>query len=345
MKRLSLKQLLLVGVAVVVTVTVVFGVSSVPQYKTTTITTSSVQKVIDFTTNWYPVGYAKVAIGASSDIKKIQVKEGEKVSSGKVLAQLNDDIEYNQYKAAQASYYAAIRAKKNALPGTPQSSLDTMQGQINSAYYQLKNTEVALNKKKIKSPISGRVTTISVADFTSPAATANNYIVIANSDDSSFTATVSGRDIARLQKGMKVTLTTRISDEVLIGKISKLAKTPVIVGVDDPVYQITVSLDKYPSSTPFGTKLEGAITIADKPGVQAVQYDAITIDSATDGSVLVLKEGNVETKVVKIGVVGDDLVEVVSGVSNEDQIVVDQLPDKKIVTFRPWLKKLLGIKQ
>lgn len=355
MKRLTLKQYLLGGVVVTIVAFSLLGMSSIPQYKTVTIKTGTVKKEIDFTTNWYPVGYAKVSLGSSQDIRKIHVKEGDVVSSGKVLAQLNDDTEYNQYKAAQASYYAAIKAKKNAAatPMTPQSTLDTLQGQINSAYYQVKNAEVNLNKKKVKAPITGKVITISVSDYTSASTSAasaltttssGNYIVLANNKDASFVANVSDRDRAKLQVGMNVTLTSRISDELLIGVVTKLAKTPVVAGVEDPTYQITMLLDEYPTSIPIGTKLEGSIIILDKPNVRAVQYDAVTVESFQMGTVLVLKDEKVETVNVGIGAVGDDVVEITSGLTENDEIAIDKLADKKILTFRPWFKKLFGIK-
>ncbi len=352
MKRISLKQLLVGGLVVTVAVYSLFGVSTLPQYKTTTISTGTVRKEIDFTTNWYPTGYSKVSLGTSADISKVYVKEGDKVTNGRVLAQLNDEVEYNQFKATQASYYAAIKAKKNAaaIPMTPQSTLDSLQGQINTAYYQVKNSEVNLNKKKIKSPITGRVITVQLTDFSGASSsnpltatgTTGNYIVIVNDTVPAFTASVSERDVAKLTTGMKVVLTARTSDLSLEGKVTKISKTPITVGVEDPTYQITMTLDKYPA-TPYGTKLEGSVVTIDKANVSVIQYDAITIDSSTEGTVLTLKDGKVSTVTVGIGAVGDDVVEVTGGISGTDQIVIDQLADKKIIGLRPWIKNLLGL--
>ncbi len=355
MKRLSLKQLLAGGIIISLSVVSIFGTSSIPQYKTTTLQSAVVKKEVDFTSYWYPQGYAKVAVGSSSlDVKHVKVKEGDSVDKGEVLVQLVDDTEYNQYKAAQASYYAAIKAKKNAeaTPMTPQSTIDTLQGQINSAYYQVKNAEVNLNRKKVKSPITGKVVEIDITDYSTTTTSAlsasvstlGNYIVIANVKDASFTATVGERDVAKLKTGMEVSITTRVSENVYRAKIVKISKSPVTSTTADAEYQIVVKFDTYPSELAYGTKLEGAIITANKEGASAVQYDALTIDSATTGSVLILNNDQVTPRNVTIGVVGDDSVEVLSGINENEQIVIDQLPDKKVITVRPWLKKLFGSK-
>lgn len=357
MKRLSLKQLFIGGLVLSVSAVGVFGTSTIPQYKTTTLQVAAVKKEVDFTAFWYPQGYAKVSIGSSLDVKHVKVKEGDSVVKGEVLVQLTDDTEYNQYKAAQASYYAAIKAKKNAeaTPMTPQSSIDTLQGQINSAYYQVKNAEVALNRKKVKSPITGKIIEIDITDYSTAASTAissslgttsasGNYIVVANAKDPSFTTTVGERDVAKLKVGMEVILSTRVSEEVYGAKIIKIAKAPVTAPTSDSEYQIVVKFDSYPTELAYGTKLEGAIMTAKKENASTVQYDALTIESATTGSVLVLENNQVTPKSVTIGVVGDDTVEIVDGLKESDQIVIDQLPDKKVITVRPWLKKLFGSK-
>ena len=355
MKRPSIKQIFIFGTVGLVVAFALFGVESIPQYKTTTIQLGTVKKEIDFTTTWYPVGYAKIALGNAQDVRKIYVKEGQMVGSDTVLAQLNDDVEYNQYKTATSSFYAAIKARDNAKanPMTPKATLDSLTGQVNVTYYQQKNAKVALDKKKLKSPVAGRVVTIQMTDYTGAtaasaltgAATTGNYIVVVNQKNPSVVATISEKDTAKVKLGMEVRLTSRVDDTVLTGKVSKVSSTPVTVGVEDPTYQITFTLGAFPKNISYGAKLEGTIVTAEKENTKNVQYDAITIDTSKTGSVLVLKDGKVSTVSVDLGIVGDDAVEVVGGLSDTDQVVIDQLADKKIITIRSWLKTLLGQKQ
>lgn len=358
MKRISLRKLFMGVVIFVAVVFTLFGSEAIPQYRTTKLQKTDVQKEIEFTTNWYPVGYATVSLGNSLDVKKVYVKENQKVSKGTVLAKLNDETEYNQYKTAQASYNAAIKAKWNAedTPGVPQSTIDSLQGQINVTYYQMKNAEVAMSKKLIKSPISGKVISITFADYSNSSSTltsslltggssstaSGNYMVIADTTNAVLRVEVSDKDLAKLDSGMIVTFDNRVTEEVLTGKVTSINNAPLSATAEDPTYAITITLDKYPT-LPYGTKLDGAVITASKQGTLAIQYDAITLDSTTSGTVLVLRDGNVDTVNVKVGTVGDDAIEITEGISESDEVVVDKLADKKVIAFRPWIKKLFGI--
>lgn len=358
MKRISLRKLFISVVVTMVVVFTFFGSEAIPQYRTTKLQKTDVQKEVEFTTNWYPVGYATVSLGNSLDVRKVYVKENQKVSKGDVLAKLNDETEYNQYKTAQASYNSAIKAKWNAqkVPGTPQSTIDSLQGQINVAYYQVKNAEVAMSKKLVKSPITGKVISITFADYSNSSSTlstgllasggssavSGNYMVIADTTNAVLRVEVSDKDLAKLELGMAVMFENRVTEEVLNGKVTSINKAPLSATAEDPTYAIMVTLDKYPT-LPYGTKLDGAVITALKQGTLAVQYDAITLDSATSGTVLVLRDGKVETVNVKVGTIGDDAIEITEGLTEADEVVVDKLADKKVIAFRPWIKKLFGI--
>jgi len=353
MKRISLKKLVIGVLGSIVLLVSLFGTESIPQYRTTKLQKTDVQKEIEFTANWYPVGYATVSLGNSLDIRKVYVKENQKVSKGTVLAKLNDETEYNQYKAAQATYNAAIRAKWNAedTPGTPQATIDSLQGQINVAYYQMQNAQVAMNKKLVKSPIAGKVISVTIADYSNSVssssllsgttAASNNFIVIANTTNPTLQVEVTDKDIAKLEKNMEVTFTNRLTDEILAGKVTAINMAPVSTAVEEPTYKISIKLDNYPT-LPYGTKLEGAIVTASKTNALSIQYDAITLDSANSGTVLVLRNSKPEAVMVKVGTVGDDAVEVTEGLTEDDEVVVDKLADKKVIAFRPWIQKLFG---
>ncbi len=339
---------------------VLFGTESIPQYRTTKLQKTDVQKEIEFTTNWYPVGYSTVSLGNALDIRSVYVKEGQQVAKGAVLAKLNDETEYNQYKIAQASYNAAIRAKWSAEdnPMTPQSTIDQLQGQINVAYYQVKSAEIAMSKKLVKSPIAGQVISITFSDYSNSSSTlsssllgggtssstsvSGNYIVVADTKKPVLRVEVSDKDLAKLTIDMGTTFTNRVTEDVLMGKVTSINKAPLSTSAEDPTYTIMVTLEKYPT-LPYGTRLDGAIITAAKKGTLAIQYDAITLDTASTGTMLVLRDGKVETITVKVGTIGDDAIEITEGLSETDEVVVDKLADKKVIAIRPWIKKLFGI--
>lgn len=363
MNKTLLKRIAIAVVSLFAIWMVLFTTEKTPVYSTVTLSQKSIAKSIDFTALWYPVSYAKVTLGASQDITKIYVKEGDRVTAGTVIAQLANDVEYNQFKTAQASYYAAINNKKAvekaaaALPPNPSTNttVTQLQGVINSAYYQMKTAEASLNKKKLKAPITGSIASIVYEDFnsaaslttslTGAASSTGNYIIIANNKDPRIAITMSEQDVVQLAKGMKVSFTSRVSTKIYTGEILNIAKIPVVQltsTTEEPSYKVIIKLDSYIADIPYGARLEGTVSVAQKDNAQVVSYDAVTIESETEGSILVLSNGKTERKNVKLGIIGTDSIEIIDGVSSSDQVVIDSVSTKSNIVFRPWIKKLIN---
>ncbi|WKZ24265.1 MAG: biotin/lipoyl-containing protein [Candidatus Dojkabacteria bacterium] len=350
MRKVSKKSIVIVIVLLIGVFVTLFTSESIPQYSTTTLATQEIKRSIDFTAYWYPVSYTEIALGSSTDIKKVMVKAGDVVKKNQVLVELVNDVEWNQFKAAQAGYYAAIRAKRNAEAqvGTPQATLDSLQGQINAAYYQMKNTEVALQRKKITSPRAGKIISVTTKAYASPSASGlasvastGNMIVMVDAQDKTFIAEVSERDVMRIEKEMEVEVQTRVSERILRGKVTAVSANPISKTTEDAKYRIEISFTEYPQEITFGSKLEGNIIVITKSVEQSLPYDAVTVQQDQTGTVLVLNEqGQAVDVAVLVGAVGDDAVEIISGISKEDKVIVDTLPDKRITTVRPWVKKL-----
>lgn len=368
----------------------IFRVEEVDQYKTTTLDSHALEKTIDFTALWYPVGYAKVNLGSYSDVQSVMVKEGDMVVAGQAIVQLQNQSEYNQFKAAQSSYYAAIEAKKAAnaasntsititpIPGvldTPitipvalpsLTSSSQLQGVINSTYYQMLSAETNLAKRVLKAPVAGMVVAVVFEDYstsgstggipsslaglsgltstTASAGNSGNYIIIASTTDTRITASFSDQEIVAMKIGMPVRLTSTLSDVPLTGKVSHISRVPTIQSTsltEEPSYKVTMTLDVYPDY-PYGSKLEGNISIAKKEQASVLPFDSVTLDSASKGSVLVYHKNTATTerKSVSLGLIADDAVEITGGITSDDAVVIDRAPSKKIITIRPWIKNL-----
>lgn len=357
--KLRKRTIFSIVLGVLITAFVLFGSEAIPQYDTTGLKKNTVMTVVDFTSTWYPTGYAKISLGAKSDIKKVNVKEGQYVSKGQVVAELVNVQEYNQYKTAWASYNAAVYNMRSVEdnPLATDNQVKAAQQQVNSAYYQMKNAEYAMNKKKLKAPISGTVVTISKRDYessgasaaslyssaasltTSASSSSGNYIVIVNGRNPTFTAQVTEREVVQIEKGDVVTVTSKLNEKKLKAKVTYIGKAPIVEG-EDPRYEILVKLDEFPKGYPYGIKLEGSIVTEKLENVDSVPYESVTIDSETEGSLIVLENGELVSRKVEIGLVGDDSVEVLGGLSESDEIVIDQLEDKKVIRIRPWLRNL-----
>ncbi len=385
MNKKVVKVIITALVVVALILATLFRFETVETYKTQQPSSGNVAKEIDFTTYWYPVSYTKISLGAFSDIKSINVREGYSVKKGEMIVEMKDESEYNQYKAAQASYSAAAAAKNAAsagtsisipdlgIPGVPTTvtipsttSASQIQAQVNAAYYQMKNAELNLNKRKVFAPFDGKVLTVyqndknmsasgssslpaslgisslSMGASSSSSSSGGNYLIIVSDSDARIVISLSEQEIAQVKKDMPVTIRSRVTDKEFSGVVSHVSMTPsASSAVDAPSYEVTIALKEFPAEVPYGGKLEGAIVIASKENVATVPFDAVTIESFSKGSLLVLENGTAVRKTITLGIIGEDVVEITEGLETPAEVIIDKEEPKQIIALRPWLKKLL----
>lgn len=97
------------------------------------------------------------------EVKAVYFKEGDIVSQGKVLLQIDDAMLQSQYQAAKAAHQIALvnyERFKNASEseGISKVQLDNSWLQLQSAESQLKQLEINISKCKITSPFRGTIT-------------------------------------------------------------------------------------------------------------------------------------------------------------------------------------------
>ena len=98
-------------------------------------------------------------------VVEVLVEEGQKVKKGQVLVQLDDRDYKNRLAEIQANHHLAKVeyeriAKLAEKKVTSASKLDNMEAQMNSLAAQLEVAKLALDKTRIRAPISGRVNEI-----------------------------------------------------------------------------------------------------------------------------------------------------------------------------------------
>ncbi|WP_406675514.1 efflux RND transporter periplasmic adaptor subunit [Nonomuraea sp. N2-4H] len=178
----------------------------------------------------------------------------------------------------------------------------------------------AVRGTRIVAPAAGTV--LSIAGAAGDKAGTGAFITLGDLDELQVRAMVTESDVNRLKVGQKaaITLATR-AGERYAGTVTAIAPAATVSG-RLVQYGVTLAFDKPPSGLMLGQT--ASVTITTDEVKDALYVPASAVRSRPDGTqvVTVRAGGRDAAKVVRTGVRGDQYVQVVSGLSEQDQVVM-----------------------
>jgi hypothetical protein len=108
-------------------------------------------------------------------------------------------------------------------------------------------------------------------------------------------------------------------DVTVQGEVERII--PKRIEGDRPLYNIYISLDEIPDGLADGMTSDTAITIASRENVLCLPRAVVRASSAITTTVKVWDGVQETTKEIKVGLRGDTYVEIVSGLSEGEQVV------------------------
>lgn len=133
---------------------------------------------------------------------------------------------------------------------------------------------------------------------------------------------VSEYDADLVTLGQKATIELDAINAVFEGKVVRIGQVAQSVsGIKQ--YEVLVEVTEIPEGARFGMSATAEIEVEEKSDVLAIPMSALIGDVPEVEILIVDAEGNqtVETVEVKLGLAGDSLVEIVSGVAEGDQVI------------------------
>lgn len=248
----------------------------------------------------------------------------------------------NAKEEAESSYDTVKETTDDAI-SMAQNTIDMEKyssEEDDSSDMQLKELKKQLNNCTIKSKGNGIVTAVnvSVGDMNTP-----DTAIITVEDNTSMimTASVSEKDILKLQEGMKAIVTAdALEDQEINGEVIKVVKVfdgsaapveneygEISAGNTEGGFSVQIRLEK--SELISGMSAKAKIILTDKADILCVPYDLVLQDESGNSYVLCAEpEENGKYKAVKKNVqVGEEVnyyVEVTGGdVSEGDMIIMD----------------------
>ncbi|SEN59154.1 efflux RND transporter periplasmic adaptor subunit [Lihuaxuella thermophila] len=300
------------------------------------------------------------------DLKKILVKQGQKVKAGDRLIEYENptlDAERDQaelqIKTAKVKLDGLYKQKKQLKQtpppssvsgqilaanqgGSPGSGKDEIEQQIRLARLELDQAEKQLDMVKAKesrlfvtSEQNGTVVQVNenAGAGTGGAATAAEpLVVVADLSQLKVTANVSEYDAIKVKAGQSVTIKTdAILDKEWTAKVEQvgfLPKTNQVAASADQDAQVTYPVDiKLEEAVPMkiGSRLIIEITTS-KERVKGLPQSAVK-ENGEQNFVFVVEKGKAVQKPVKIGRSNGDIVEILSGISADQPVIVNPPAD------------------
>ncbi len=203
-----------------------------------------------------PVASIKLSFPLTGIVKTVSVAEGDSVTAGQSLVQLDTailDAQVAQAKANLASAETQVRYLRRV--GTSQEYLDSAIADVDRLTAALQAAEAQLAQATLTAPIAATVVSLDIA----PAETVTpGQIVIILGDLSKFkveTTDMSERDVTKLKIGDPVTVFIEALNKEFSGKVADIARSSQTVG-GDVVFKVTVELDEQPDGLRWGMSTE-----------------------------------------------------------------------------------------
>ena len=242
----------------------------------------------------------------------------EKLFSEKAISQQQYEQAKNQYEIADVQYQSAQESYELVIEGAAEEDIKSIEAQVRQtkaaldmAKYQLKNTQIT-------APISGKVTsiTVSTGEMVSPSIPLLSIIDVSRIF---VKVGISEKDISKIKEGQKVNLEI---DAFLEEKFQgEVVSKGVAVDQISKTLEVKIEILQPEVDIPVGVFARGDILVKTNQDALIIPSSALT--RKKDGIyIYVIEEGIARQKEVVLGIIQDERVEILEGLSEEEEIVV-----------------------
>lgn len=326
-----------------------------PVVNTAQVQYMSMKSIVSATGTIKPVESVEVSSKITARVKQVLVKENDTVTQGQTVALLDGKDYETQKEQAEFTLKNAkiIYDRTNYLYNIGAKSkedLDNAQYNYDTAQSKLKEAESNLSETVIVSPMDGVVIGEPVTDGTMAVQGNSNPTVIMRIADLSrkqIFAKVDETDIGSVRVGQKATFTVdAYNGKTFTATVSKISQTDM-----DNSWNISNSSSSSSSSSaaviyysvtldvddPEGLLMPSMtarvdIETANKDNALAVPLSALKTDKQGTYVIVIKDDGTTENRYVETGIYGDEFVEIINGLSENEKVDVTMVKKSTTAT-------------
>ena len=263
-----------------------------------------------------------ISSDAQGKLIKLNVEEGDRVSQGQLIAKVDDEmlrlqldnaeVAIEGYKNDDARY--SNLSKENAIPAV---QVEKTKLGLRSSEIQKNQIQKQLRSTSITAPFSG-VVTKKMVDLGSFIGAGTPVVELTDISSLKLTVNVPERDILKFKLGQTVEIKADIyGDRMFKGKVSN-------IGVQaDKSHNFKIQIVIPNPKQELMAGMYGSVSLSNDKSTTALAIPRkALVGSSKDPHVYVIRNGKAELTSFNAGTSDGDYIEVISGLSKSDRIVV-----------------------
>ena len=282
---------------------------------------------------------ANLQFQTSGQLAWVGVKVGDKVKKYQAIASLNKEVlkkqlqaDFNTYRSALATFDDTqddYKTEKDSLTLTDEMKriLVRSQNTLNNSVINYELQDLTIKYATLITPIAGIVTNIEQPSSGINISPATATFSIIDPNSIYFQSKIDQEDVPKIKIGDKTTIKIdSFSDKFFESKIDYISFIPA-KGESSTVYEVRFSLPKENDNLQYRIGMDGDAVISLKEVENALTIPIDTLHQDGDKVYVLVKETEkpeLTKKYIKTGIETDNIVEVLEGLSENDQIVISK---------------------
>ncbi len=282
---------------------------------------------------------ANANFSTAGTVTEVGVKVGDVVTKGQVLAKVDPTAANASLNTAKANLTAAkaalTRAENNS---ADDATIASAEAQVATAQAAVTSAQTTVNGTVLTAPIAGTVTAVNGAVGSSSSSSGSSsgggtgatgsttssssgFIQLADLTKLQINASFAEADATKLKAGQAAEISwSALSGTRATGKVSTISPTATTSNNVNS-YAVVIGLETLPEGVRLGQSTTAVVTIAEAQNVVRIPSAALRT-AGGQRTVQVQVNGQVETRTVEVGITGGSFVEIRSGLTAGEQVVI-----------------------
>ena len=305
--------------------------------ETVSVTTGTIQQTVASSGTIQPASQASLNFAVAGTVTAVNVKAGQTVTNGQVLAALSTTALAEQVAAAEAqlgSANARLAADEAASASTTQ--IDSDQAAVTSAQSSLSSAQTSQNDASLTSTISGTVASVSLTvgqqvsaggSGSSSSGSSSAQIVVVGTNSYIVNATVDDTEIGQITDGDQATIVPTGSSTTDYGTVASVS----LIGSQSSnvtTFPVVIDITGNPSGLFAGSTAAVNIIVKQLNNVTEVPTAAISYNSSGQATVTQVVNGAHVVKAVTVGAAANGETQITSGVAAGDKVL------EQVISFK-----------